>query len=155
MNKKYDALVILGGGLKKDKGIWRTTNYDEGDTFGIAGDRVRVVAGCFLFVNDFSDLLIASGGKGQYKDIPDCPTISEVIRKELIILGVPESKIMEDNESGNTHQQLKFIKSFVKSRGMDRVGIVSNEWHLPRIEAMMQHSPYLEGLTRHVELISG
>ena len=100
-------------------------------------------------------MLIASGGKGQYKDIPDCPTISEVIRKELIILGVPESKIMEDNESGNTHQQLKFIKSFVKSRGMDRVGIVSNEWHLPRIEAMMQHSPYLEGLTRHVELISG
>jgi len=98
VNKKT-AIVILGGGLKKDAdGRWRTTNYDEsGDNFGVSGDRLRVVAANYLYKNNQEQLIIASGGKGQLKNIPGAPAVSEVLKRELIELGVPEEKIIEEN----------------------------------------------------------
>jgi len=154
MSKKYNALVILGGGIKNDNGKWRTTNLDEGDTFGVAGGRIRVVAGRLLFGQGFSSLIVASGSRGQYKDIAGVPTLSEVIKTELMELGVPAGNIIEDDESGNTHQQLKFVKLLIDSRQMRKVAIVSNEWHLPRIKAMIEHSPHLTGLAGCVKLIA-
>lgn len=155
MIKKYDALAILGGGLKNDNGRWRTTNFNESDDFGIAGDRIRVVAGAILFLRNLSDIIIALGGRGQYESILGVPPIAEVLKQELIELGVPHNKIILEIQSGNTHQQLKFVNLLVKLKNMGTVCIISNEWHLPRIRAILEHSPYLEGLASHLELLSG
>lgn len=155
MNKKYDALVLLGGGnIKKNNGKWRTTNLDEGDILGIAGGRIRVVAGQLLFNSGASNLIIASGGRGQYKNVAGVPTLSRVIKNELVELGVPANNILEDRKSDNTHEQLKFVKLLTGSRQMKKIAIVSNEWHLPRIKAMIEHSPNLTGLTGCVKLIA-
>lgn len=140
------AIVILGGGLKKDaNGRWRTTNYDEpGDNFGVSGDRLRVVAAGYLYKNNPKQIIIASGGKGQLKDIPDAPTVSEVLKKELMELGVPEEIIIEEKKSGNTYQQLQEIKKIIKDKGLKNISLLSNEWHLPRIKEMIETMPELK-----------
>jgi len=139
-NRKQKAIFLLGGGLKKDAdGNWRTTNYDEpGDNFGVSGDRLRVVAATYLYKNDPEQIIIASGGKGQLKDIPDAPTVSQVIKKELIELGIPEDKIIEENNSGNTYDQLREAKRLAKETNFNKIGFLSNKWHLPRIKVMLE-----------------
>jgi hypothetical protein len=147
MNNKK-AIVIMGGGLVKDKqtGEWRTTNYIEGDNFGAMGDKLRVLAANYLFKEDSSQSIIASGGKGQLKDISDAPTVAEAIKNELIELGVPAGKIIKDEKSGNTWQQFVELKNIILRDGLEKINLISNGWHLPRIKAMIELDEVLSGL---------
>ncbi len=154
LKNHYDAVCILGGGLKKEGGVWRTPRFDEGDNFGPTGDNIRVIAGSYLLKQGLTSHLIASGGRGQYKDIPEAPTLASVIKKELIDLGVEPDNIEEEGQSGNTYQQLKALQDIVVQRGWDSIGIISNRYHLPRIQAMIEYGPRLSGLNRVVNLIS-
>lgn len=137
MNNK-EAIIILGGGLINDNGQWRTTNFDEGDNFGTLGDRLRVEAAYILYKKNPELLLIALGGQGQYKDIPGVPAVAEVIKKELTDLGVPESSINKEEQSGNTWQQLRELKRIIDTKGLSAVAILSNRYHLPRIQALIE-----------------
>lgn len=140
MVKDFRVIAVLGGGLKKDAdGRWRTTNYDEpGDKFGVSGDRLRVVAARYLYKSNPEQIIITSGGKGQLKDIPGAPTVSEVLRRELIELGVSEEMIIEENNSGNSYEQLREIKKIIGEKELKGIGFLSNDWHLPRIKAMIE-----------------
>lgn len=130
----------MGGGLVKDKqsGKWRTTNYFEGDNFGAMGDRLRVLAADCLFREGPEQLIIASGGKGQLRDIPDAPTVAEAIKNELIEIGVPAESIIQEDQSNNTWQQLQGLKNFISRGETESIKIISNGWHLPRIKAMIE-----------------
>lgn len=147
---KLDAIAILGGGLIKDKLGWRTTNYNEGDSFGIIGDRLRVLAGYCLYTTGVGKLFIASGGKGLYKE-KGVPIIADIIKKELIELGIPSNLIITETNSINSYQQLKGILSITKKAS--RVGIISNDWHLPRIKAMLKHGPELKNKATIIKLL--
>lgn len=122
----------------KQSGKWRTTNYFEGDNFGAMGDRLRVLAADCLFREDSEQLIIASGGKGQLRDIPDAPTVAEAIKNELIELSVPLGKIIKEEQSNNTWQQLQGLKNFISRGETESIKIISNVWHLPRIKAMIE-----------------
>ena len=150
------AIFILGGGLVKKNGQWRTTNFDERDNFGASGDRLRVDAAYVLYKKSRDLMLIASGGKGQYGDMPDAPTIAEVIKRELMELGVPGKIILKEEASGNTWQQLRQLKKIVKKGSLDKVYILSNRSHLPRVQAMIEVDKELDGIFKKetLELIS-
>src|SRR3989344_8965817 len=106
MEKPKNTIVVLGGGLVEDGGKFRTTNFNEGDTFGALGDRLRVEAANVLFKRDPSSEIVALGGKGQYNQTSNYPPVSSVIKQELIELGVPEEQILAETKSGSTYQQL-------------------------------------------------
>lgn len=135
------VIVILGGALKKDAdGKWRTTNFDEGDNFGISGDRLRVVAASYLYKKNPDQLIIVSGGKGQLKDVlPRKITLASVIEGELVEQGVPLEKIIKEERSGNTYQQLKKLLKILKKRKFDKITIISNKCHLPRVRAIIEY----------------
>ena len=153
-NKSKKAIAVLAGGLKKDAyGRWRTTNHNEpGDNFGVSGDRLRVVAAGYLYKNNPQQIIIASGGKGQLKDIEDAPTVSEVIKKELIELGVPEEKIVEENNSGNAYQQLQEIEKIINKMQLKNVSILSSDWNLPRIKEMLVTFSDLKEISKLAEV---
>lgn len=130
-------IIILGGRIINGASEWRTSNLDEADNFGIIGDRLRVVAGSLLYRNNPDNLVMAIGGQGQLKNLPDVPPISEIIKKELIELGVPSENILTESESGNTWQQLMIIKKIINKKEVDKSIIVSNEYHLERIRALI------------------
>lgn len=152
MARKLDAIVVLGGSLKKEGNKWRTTNFNESDEFGCLGDRLRVVAGRYLY-QDYQKfnpnlLVVASGGRGQLEKIKGTPTLAEVLRQELAALGVSSDKIILESKSANTYQQLRELaKLSVKSR-FQKIVIISNQYHLPRIKAMIEYSGGLKILQR-------
>ena len=134
---KQSTIVIIGGCLvRKNDGGWRTTNFEEGDNFGLVGDRLRVVAASYLHNDSPDERVIALGGRGQYNHIPDVPPIATVVKQELISLGVPEDKIVVETESGNTFQQLQALSLIIQKEGIKKTRIISNEYHLPRVKAL-------------------
>src|SRR3989338_6860764 len=99
-NKKYDAIVILGGLLKKKSdGTWKTGKFNY----------LRVLAGYYLYkdlIKNHPVKLIVSGGKGVYENMPDVPAIATVMKQELIKLGIPEKEIVEENKTSSTYHEL-------------------------------------------------
>lgn len=154
--KDKQAIYILGGGLIKENNKWRTTNFNDGDNFGAMGDRLRIDAAYVLYKKNSNLILITSCGKGQYKDIPDAPTVAEVMKQELIELGIEDSKILKEEKSGNTWRQLQELKNIIKNNNLDKIYILSNRHHLPRVQAMIEVDNVLyEMLKRQViELVS-
>lgn len=134
------AIAIMGGGLKKDKhNKWQTTNFKEGDEYGALGDRLRVVAASYLYKEDEEQTVIALGGRGQLKKIVNSPTVAHIIKQELIELKVPAKKIIKQELSDNSYQQLQDLQKIIIARGFTDVIIISNKYHLPRIKAMIEN----------------
>ncbi len=149
--KKFDALVILGGAIiENTPGHWRTTLFNEGDNFGVSGDRMRVLAAVFLYKNHRC-AIIASGGKGQ---LLNAPSGSEVLKKELLAKDVLLEDIIEENASRNTYEELKYSQ-FLLKKEWENIALISNNWHLPRVKAMIAYLPQLKALARdtRIELI--
>jgi hypothetical protein len=145
MSANSIAMVVLGGSIwQGPQDRWQTNGLDgPGDTHGPTFDRFRVVAASYLFRETAPGILIiASGGKAAQ----DRPSIASVIRDELISLGIPGDSIIEEDQSEDTHQQLKGVCQIIKDRCLMEVHLISNEWHLPRIQVMVECSPALETL---------
>jgi len=139
------TLVILGGSIwKGPDGQWQTNGLDgPGDKHGPTFDRIRVIAASYLFGETETGIwIVASGGEATQ----DRPSIARVIRDELISLGIPGDWIIEEDQSKDTHQQLKGVCQIIKRESLGEVRLISNEWHLPRIQAMVECSSALETL---------
>ena len=143
ISKAKNIIVVLGGGLVKGAMGWRTTNYDEGDNFGVSGDRAIVAAAGALYGDHSEWTFLATGGKGHFDDINDMPNISTIIKKELMTLGVPSENIIEENNSYNTYQQLLNLQLILSGNGGGRVIVLSNQHTLPRLQAMVNHKEEL------------
>jgi len=151
--KSSDAIAILGGGLtKEENGRWRTTDFEEGDNFGVLGDRLRVIAAGFLYKKD-GVFIIALGGRGQLKDVPDSPAVSEVIKDELIELGVKPEDIVCEKSSGSTFEQLLELGDIAGKESLEALTIITNEYHLPRVKALVQYNRILTKAFSHCKLV--
>lgn len=149
------VIVVLGGGLMQTVYGWRTTNFDERDEFGVLGDSLRVHAGAVLYAEakyEHQDaLVLACGGRGQLKSLPDAPTVSSVIKKELVVLGVYEGDIRTEEQSGNTFEQLTEFQKMARAHQWGEAALVSNDYHLPRIQAFIECAPNLAPLRRRYQ----
>lgn len=148
LSQESSAIVIFGGGLKKDEttGRWRTTNFDEGDRFGVQGDRLRVVAGSMFAKGSSDPPLILLGGKGQLAAIPDAPCVADVMKQELVELGVEAERIIAERESGSTYQQLIELQKIMAEKRFSSLILISNRYNIPRIQAMIEYAPGLDTL---------
>ena len=146
------AIIILGGGMVKDGKVWRTMNLDEGTQLGALGDKLRVEAANILYNENPKILLIASSGKGMYKDVVDAPVPAEVIKQELIDLGVEEASILTEEKSDNTYQQLQELKKIINEHNLSEVRIISNRYHVPRIKAMIEKDNELRALSEQKKI---
>lgn len=72
-------------------------------------------------------IIIVSGGKGEDEIISE----AEAMRKYLLNKNVPEDKIIEENQSRNTFENLLFSKKIISDLNKTVV-IVSNEYHILR-----------------------
>ncbi len=153
-----NTIYILGGGLTKGKdGVWRTIDWKTTDErFGKTADRFRIIAAHLLYEKNPDSILIASGGQGQLKEVlHDDLTVAHVMKRELTLLGVPEKAIEEESTSGTTAGQLRALIGFVVKDRLNRVCILSNRYHLPRIRTLIEHVPGLATLRKmRIELIS-
>ncbi len=74
--------------------------------------------GARLFLRGLAPLLIVSGGRGRYTlDWPRSE--AAVLKAEALRLGVPEERILLEDRSTNTGENVAFTRRLVEERGLD------------------------------------
>lgn len=75
-------------------------------------------------------LCVVCGGKGRGEDISEADAMSRYLTER----GVPEDRILAEDRSTNTRENITFAAELLKERGIDRVVIVTSEFHQYRAD---------------------
>ena len=141
--KTPDAIVVLAGGIRQDSsGRWRSTDLTpEDNDFSAPGGKLRVLAAALLADRYPEAVVVASGGRGY--DLPadapeNRPPVAEILRDELIECGIPAGRITLETASNTTYGQLQELKSLAQKQGFRHVILVTNQWHMPRTEVLLE-----------------
>ncbi|WP_307288480.1 YdcF family protein [Bacillus sp. SORGH_AS_0510] len=111
--KHVDYIIVLGARVK-------------GTVPSLAfASRIKAAAS-YLKENE-NTIAIASGGKGPGEDI----TEAESIRRELIKLGISESRILLEDRSTDTYENIEYSKKLIP-KNADSGLIVTNTFHIYR-----------------------
>ena len=118
-DRQVDYVIILGGRVYGDK---PSNSLNE---------RIKTAT---KYLKEHKDIkVVASGGKGKGKEISE----AEAIKKELIKNGIDENRIIKEDKSKNTVENLKFsLEKIGEERAVNnekaKVLIVTNGYHLYR-----------------------
>lgn len=114
--KKADYCIVLGAQIRGER-ITRSLKY-------------RLDA-AYAYYNENPDcMLIVSGGQGDGENISE----AEAMKKYLISLGVPEDRIIMEDASTSTNENLRFSYEIIKDREDEDSAVVicSNNFHVFR-----------------------
>lgn len=160
-----DAVFVLSGGIigspnVQDAQPLRSTPYTEADHVGLfGGGEARVIAAAELSTLLPKALIVTNstvrtkGGKLEEHAL--------VYAAELRAMGVPDGQIMEQVRSSSTATELVELLRLIKEKGWNRVVVITNDYHVPRAQAMYNNlkrlftPEYDEALSREVaELVA-
>lgn len=98
-----------------------------------------------------SPVFIPSGGQGKDETVPE----AEVMRRCLLDAGIPDERILPEDRSTNTYENMKFSKQLIEARsGPDaRVAFATTNYHLFRSGCLtrkvgMKQAEGISGKTR-------
>ncbi|MFB7139892.1 YdcF family protein [Gottfriedia sp. NPDC056225] len=111
--KDAEYVIVLGAGLKKDKPT-RALRY-------------RIETAAKYAKENTSAKIIVSGGKGNDELISE----AECMKGELIKLGIGEDRIIKEDLSTNTYENMKYSKKLINNANAKGI-VVSNDYHLFR-----------------------
>lgn len=134
----YSAILVLGGTVDP---VASRPDLVEGN-----GSFERLTAAANLYRAGAAPFIIVSGGSGSitFPDQREAPYMAEL----LILMGVPRSAIITENNSRNTHENILYSKQILKDLHLSAntpgslpsaeapVLLVSSAWHLPRALAI-------------------
>jgi uncharacterized SAM-binding protein YcdF (DUF218 family) len=92
----------------------------------------RLNHGLELFSQGYGNYIIVSGGKGPGEDI----TEAEAMQTYLISKGVDKSKIIIEDRSTSTFENIIYSREIMHKHGLYTSVIVSNKYHLKRASLM-------------------
>jgi uncharacterized SAM-binding protein YcdF (DUF218 family) len=117
------AIVVLGGGIVSH--VAGDLAVDDTMASGL-----RLVEGVRVYRLLGDPLLVVSGGNAQRID-PPRPE-SAALRRAAIDLGVPPDRIVEDNQSLTTREQVIAFSRLLADRHLDRFVLVTSPVHMRR-----------------------
>lgn len=112
-----DYMIVLGAQVKGTT-VSRTLKY-------------RLDAAAQYLNKNERTIVIVSGGQGNGELI----TEAEVMKEYLITKGISKERIIEENQSINTNENIIQSKKYIKG-GEKRIVIVSNDFHIYRAVAI-------------------
>ncbi|MGG3625201.1 YdcF family protein [Bacillus gobiensis] len=116
-----DVIVMLGSGATSD-----TPDIDgEGQLSGGAANRLLTT---YSLYQQTELPIILSGGQV----FPDSGVEAAIAKRQLIRLGVPEDKIIEENRSVNTKQNAEFTKEILQKNGYTKPVLVASALQMER-----------------------
>ncbi len=153
---QYDAVIVLGGGLRKVGDRYYPTDYRDADEFGMYGAGMRIVAALDLYLNSRAGRFVfATGktekGKSQYGS--DIPTEAEVYKEKFLRMidglkrredykerfsGLDAPEIVLEDKSFNTMSNIKEILKMIEDNNWRNVAIVSSDYHIPRVKDLYE-----------------
>ena len=140
MKDSPDVIIVLSGGTvlyqdpKTGEKKYRSTTYNDHDSFGTLGGYARVEATAILAKKYPKASVITT----SCRDVGEV-THAEIIARELEALGVNRSRIILEEQSTNTESQIKESFEIAKKKDWQNIMIVSNEYHLPRVQAFTKN----------------
>jgi hypothetical protein len=144
-------IVVLNAGIKKNKlGKWQSTDLTEADDrLGAPGGRLRILAAKYLIKKIPDSKILVTGGMGYGIKVKNKNRLKvcRILKSELVDLGICLDKIIEEDKSNNTYQQLKNLKKIIKQRKPKKIITISNRYHLPRIKAFIDYVEELKDLS--------
>ncbi len=127
---KTEAIVILGGGT--EPALYPRPSVEV----NAAGD--RVLYGARLYKQGKAANILVSGGNITF--LSDTTTTPASDMAELLRLtGIPESAILIQGNSENTHDDAVLSARMLKERGISRAILVTSAMHMPRSVELFQH----------------
>ncbi|KOF57380.1 MULTISPECIES: YdcF family protein [Clostridium] len=122
-NKKADFVVILGAAVR-------------GKTMTLALYQ-RMEKG-LKYLNEYPDIkVVVSGGKGPGEDIPEAEAMKEFLLKQ----GISEKRIIVEDKSRNTMENLRNTKQILQRSYGKRdfeIALVTNNFHVFRAKMLAQ-----------------
>lgn len=88
--------------------------------------RTRIAAAAEYLESHPGAVCIVSGGQGENEDISE----AECMARELTALGVDPGRILKEDRSTSTRENLAFSKEILEKRGLGAdIAVVTNEYH--------------------------
>jgi len=94
--------------------------------------QARLNDGIRLYKEGYGKYIIVSGGKGAGEDI----TEAVAMKNFLLDKGIDKNKIVMEDQSRNTMENLDFSKKVMEGKGFKTAVVVSNKYHLKRVSLM-------------------
>jgi len=94
--------------------------------------QARLNDGISLYKEGYGKYIIVSGGKGPGEDITEAMDMKNF----LLGKGIDKNKIVMEDQSRNTMENLAFSKKVMESKGFKTAVVVSNKYHLKRVSLM-------------------
>lgn len=83
-------------------------------------------------------ILILSGGQGPDEAISE----AECMRRELLSMGIPEERLIKEERSTSTEENIRYSYLILKDRGDEgaKIGVLTNSFHIyrARLQASLQ-----------------
>lgn len=123
------AIVVLGGGTE--------SNLPPRSSVEVNGAGDRMIHAADLYHQGASPLLVLSGGNVEWMDSPDSTPAADM-RKILEKLGVPDSALILQMRSQNTHEDAAYSAEILKEKGISSIILVTSAMHMPRSVALFE-----------------
>jgi uncharacterized SAM-binding protein YcdF (DUF218 family) len=127
---KAQAIVVLSSDAEPAIPPQPTVTVD-GETAN------RLLFGAQLYHTKMAPIVILSGGRLPWSK--EQQPISQGMAEVINLLGVPESAIIQEPESGNTYENAVDVKAILQARHLSRVLLVTSAMHMPRALALFKH----------------
>lgn len=126
----YDFGILLGGYTQMDAGI------PAGMLASWRGDRLTTTIQ--LYKTGKIRRILLSGGSGQI--VGDAQPESPFVRKYLLDIGIPDSAVIVEARSRNTHENALYSRTIVDSLmpGGASCLVISSAWHMRRAQPCFQ-----------------
>ena len=100
----------------------------------------RLVKAYELLEKNPDSLAVLSGGQGDDETV----TEAESMRAYLVNKGIDESRLILEDRSTSTRENIKFSFALLKERGLDgkKISGVSNDFHIKRIQRLAKEYGY-------------
>jgi uncharacterized SAM-binding protein YcdF (DUF218 family) len=128
------AIVVLGGSMN----LPSETHHSSGITS--ASDRILVALR--LYRAGKAPYVVASGGDSPFLKTAHSQHEAGEMRSVLEEWGLPESAILVEDASINTHQNGLFTRRILQPRGINRVILVTSAIHMPRAAATFRKAGF-------------
>ena len=103
--------------------------------------RRRIDAAAEYLSENPETMVVATGGMGTDEVIPE----AHCIKNELVKLGVDETRILVEDQSTTTAENMAFSMRLMEDGTEAKVGIVSNNYHVFRALLLAEHAGFRKG----------
>ena len=143
MFSRYEAVIVLCGGLRRDAGGYHPAGFTDSDPFGMLGSHIRIPAAAELYRAGCSGVFVFATGVSQRLRArfgPAVPAEAVVYAEHFRERAGDGPTVLVEAESVNTAGNVAAIARLARRHGWRQVAIVTNEYHVPRVRELLRRA---------------